>query len=206
MSLPAPDAPRGAVAYLPSADDRVFVERLRGGDGQAIAVLFDRHAASVQRVLERVLGVDHEVPDLLHDVFVAAMTGIGKYRGDTASLRPWLTQIAIRSARKCIRRRTTRRVLGLRTPGELPDVAGAIDPEHQSAVRRAAAALDRLPADERIAFCLRHVEGMQLDEVAHACDTSLATVKRRLAKARGRFERLAARDGLLGRWLEEVER
>ena len=140
------------------------------------------------------LGVDHEIPDLLHDVFVFAMTGIAKYRGDTASLRPWLTQIAVRAARKCIRRRTTRRMLGLRTPGELPDTPDAIDPEHQTALRRAEAALDRLPTDERIAFCLRYVEGMQLDEVAHACDTALATVKRRLTRARDRFETSAGTD------------
>ena len=204
MSAAAHDSDRDKLAYLPSADDRVFVQRLRQGDRQALAVLFDRHAAALERVLLRVLGVDHEVPDLLHDVFVVAMIGIAKYRGDAASLRPWLTQIAVRSARKCIRRRTTRRVLGLRTPGELPDAPDAIDPEHQTALRRAQLALDRLPTDERVVFCLRYVEGMQLDEVAHACDTSLATVKRRLTRARQRFERLAARDSLLGSWLEEV--
>lgn len=206
MSLAAQDSGRGTLAYLPSADDRVHVERLRQGDPLAIAALFDRHAAGLERVLERVLGIDHEIPDLLHDVFVFAMTGIAKYRGDTASLRPWLTQIAVRAARKCIRRRTTRRMLGLRTPGELPDTPDAINPEHQTALRRAEAALDRLPTDERIAFCLRYVEGMQLDEVAHACDTSLATVKRRLTRARDRFERLAARDVLLRSWIEEVAR
>ena len=134
------------------------------------------------------------------------MIGVTRYRGDSASLRPWLLQIAVRTARKCIRRRATRRILGLRTPGELPDAPDAVDPEQQTAVRRAHAALDRLPTDERIAFCLRFVEGMQLDEVADACDTSLATVKRRLVKARVRFERLAARDSLLGRWIEEVAR
>jgi RNA polymerase sigma-70 factor, ECF subfamily len=206
MPALAHDSKKDTLAYLPTADDRVFVERLRGGDRRAIAILFDRHGAAIQRVLERVLGRDTEVPDLLHDVFVQAMLGVTKYRGDSASLRPWLLQIAVRTARKCIRRRATRRILGLRMPGEIPDTPDAVDPEQQTAVRRAHAALDRLPTDERIAFCLRFVEGMQLDEVAAACDTSLATVKRRLVKARARFERLAARDSLLGRWIEEVAR
>ena len=41
----------------------------------------------------------------------------------------------------------------------------------------------------------------ELDEVAGACQVSLATVKRRLTRARERFERLAARDPLLGAYV-----
>ncbi|MFO0632132.1 MAG: sigma-70 family RNA polymerase sigma factor [Nannocystaceae bacterium] len=192
------------LAFLPSADDRVHVERLRDGDRVAIAALFDRHGAAIERVLLRVLGPDPELPDLLHDVFVQAMTGIGRFRGDAATLRPWLLQIAIRTARKCLRRRATRRFLGLRTPGELPEIADASDPEQQTALGRAQLALLRLPADLRIAFGLRWIAGMQLDEVAAACEVSLATAKRRLTQARARFERVAARDPVLASWLREV--
>jgi RNA polymerase sigma-70 factor (ECF subfamily) len=41
---------------------------------------------------------------------------------------------------------------------------------------------------ERIAFCLRHVEGMKLEEVARACGCSLATAKRRVASAQARLD------------------
>jgi RNA polymerase sigma factor (sigma-70 family) len=136
--------------------------------------------------------------------FAINPTGIGRFRGDEATLRPWLLQIAIRTARKCLRRRATRRFLGLRTPGELPEIADASDPEQQTALGRAQLALLRLPADLRIAFGLRWIAGMQLDEVAAACEVSLATAKRRLAQARARFERVAARDPVLASWLREV--
>jgi RNA polymerase sigma-70 factor (ECF subfamily) len=43
--------------------------------------------------------------------------------------------------------------------------------------------LRRMPADLRIAWMLRKVEGLPLPEVAHACACSLATVKRRIAAA-----------------------
>jgi RNA polymerase sigma-70 factor (ECF subfamily) len=192
-----------AVTFITSADDSAFVARLRAGDRVAIGALFDRHADKVERVLFRVLGVDAEVPDLLQDVFVHAMTGIAAYRGDETNLAAWLTRIAVRVARKCIRRRATRRLLGLRTPGELPDWPTSESPELQTVLRRAYAVLEKLPARERVPFALRHLEGMQLVEVAEACDTSLATTKRRLAAARVRFERLAARDPMLCGWLEE---
>ena len=63
--------------------------------------------------------------------------------------------------------------------------------------------LDRLPDDDRIAFALRFLEGLELTEVAAACQVSLATIKRRLARAEERFRREAAREPALGRWLEE---
>ena len=44
-----------------------------------------------------------------------------------------------------------------------------------------------LPDDERMAFSLRFISEMQLTEVAAACRVSLATVKRRLARAESRF-------------------
>lgn len=44
-------------------------------------------------------------------------------------------------------------------------------------------AVGALPANERIAWSLRHVEGATLPEVAAACRCSLATAKRRIAAA-----------------------
>jgi RNA polymerase sigma-70 factor (ECF subfamily) len=43
--------------------------------------------------------------------------------------------------------------------------------------------LDELPAKERIAWVLRHLEGEQLEDVARIVGCSLATVKRRIAAA-----------------------
>lgn len=43
--------------------------------------------------------------------------------------------------------------------------------------------LESLPLEERLAWSLRHVEGHALEEVAAACDCSLATAKRRIAAA-----------------------
>ena len=64
------------------------------------------------------------------------------------------------------------------------------------------AALDALPVDERIAFALRFIDGMELTEVAAACETSLATIKRRLDRASASFEAEARRQPALEAWLE----
>jgi RNA polymerase sigma-70 factor (ECF subfamily) len=58
-----------------------------------------------------------------------------------------------------------------------------------------------LPADERIPFALRFIDGMELTEVARACTVSLATIKRRLSRAEQRFTAFAALEPALAEWL-----
>jgi RNA polymerase sigma-70 factor (ECF subfamily) len=81
--------------------------------------------------------------------------------------------------------------------------------ETSEAVRATYAILAKFPADERLAFSLRFVSEMQLTEVADACGVSLATVKRRLARAEKRFVEAAKSHPALsdrmargGRWGE----
>jgi RNA polymerase sigma-70 factor (ECF subfamily) len=65
--------------------------------------------------------------------------------------------------------------------------------------------LERLPADERVAFALRFIDSMELTQVADACGVSLATIKRRLSRAQQTFQRLAAEHAVLREWLEGGE-
>ena len=68
------------------------------------------------------------------------------------------------------------------------------------------AILDGMPVDERMVFVLRHFHGARLAEAAEACETSLATVKRRLARAEARFLVAVRGQPGLAQWLEEGTR
>ena len=65
--------------------------------------------------------------------------------------------------------------------------------------------LGKLPPDERLAFALRHIDGMELTAVAAACGVSLATIKRRLARAQATFVSMASQHAVLAEWLERGE-
>jgi RNA polymerase sigma-70 factor (ECF subfamily) len=54
--------------------------------------------------------------------------------------------------------------------------------------------LDELPAAERLAWTLRHVEGERLEQVARQCGCSLATAKRRIAAAQDAIEQAVSDD------------
>jgi RNA polymerase sigma-70 factor (ECF subfamily) len=66
--------------------------------------------------------------------------------------------------------------------------------------------LGQLPVDERMAFALRYIEGMTLPDAVEACETSLATLKRRLARAEKQFLEAAGKRPVLTHWLEEGTR
>lgn len=202
--LPLVAPRRGAtVQALPFAgDDAALVQALREGHRGAAAAFFDRYAAHVRRVLVRVLGVEAELDDVHHDVFVRALGSIRSLR-EPEAMTAWITSVAIFTARTHIRKKRLRRWLRLMPPGELPEVpvSGPAD-EALLAMRSVYRLLDRLPVDERIAFTLRRFEQMELTEVARACGVSLATVKRRLSRAEATFAALAAEEPSLEAWLK----
>lgn len=188
------------VAFV--GDDAALVEGFRRGDPGARAALYDRHADHVHRVLYRILGVHPDLADLHHDVFVRAIGSIGRLE-DPAALKGWLTMIAVHVAHTAITRRKRRGWLWFLPGEELPEMeSNTASSEVRDALRATYAVLDTLPADERIAFALRFIDGMELTEVAAACDTSLATIKRRLARATERFGAEARKQPVLEPWLD----
>jgi RNA polymerase sigma-70 factor (ECF subfamily) len=75
-------------------------------------------------------------------------------------------------------------------------------PESGVLVKRFYEVLGRMRTEDHLIFALRFVEGYSLAEVSAATGLSLATVKRRIARAKGEFARRAARDSVLGSLLE----
>lgn len=196
----------GVVRPMPSVrDDTTLVAGLRAGEPWARAALFERYAPQVERLLRKILGPDRhtELADVLHDTFVQALASLERLR-DPGAVLAWMQTIAAHTAYRTIRARRARRWLYFWEPAALPEVsAPEVDSEVLEAYRRTYALLDRLPGEERIAFALRYIEGMELAQLAVVCETSLATIKRRLARAEQRFAAGARGDDVLRRWLEE---
>ncbi len=199
-------APEDTAALI---DDYALVAGIRRGDAAAAAMLFQRYRPLVQRTLLRILGVDSELQDAMQETFIRALDSARLLR-DPQALPSWLIRIAVCTASDMIRRRQRRRWLQfLVEPRDLiertNDVIFEAEPdlEARQALRSACAILEGLPADERIAMSLRRLDGMELKDVASACGCSLATIKRRLARAERRFLARAQRHPALQRWLAD---
>jgi RNA polymerase sigma-70 factor (ECF subfamily) len=147
------------------------------------AQLFKRFAPYVARIGLRLLGREADVDDLIQEVFFAAFRQRDQLR-DPQAAKNWLATIAVRTARRQLRRRRLRQFVGLDNGGpalELPDPQ--ISPEKRALLARVYEILDSMGVERRLAWTLRYVEGEKLEVVAERCGCSLATVKRRIASA-----------------------
>jgi RNA polymerase sigma-70 factor, ECF subfamily len=137
----------------------------------------------------RILGRRSELEDLVQDVFLEAHRNLGSLR-DPQALRAWLATVTVRVARRMLRKRWLASVI-------LPFAGGPdfdpVDPgasaEEGHLLSCVYGALDRLPANQRIAWTLQTLHGERLDRIAILCGCSLAAVKRRIAKAQAALAR-----------------
>ncbi|MEZ4298731.1 MAG: sigma-70 family RNA polymerase sigma factor [Polyangiaceae bacterium] len=199
MTVSASTAGAGLSLPLSSADDAELVRAVRAREREAALIVWDRYSAVVRGVLRRSLGPGHDVEDLVQEVFLGFFRNAGDIENPSA-LRSFLVSIATRAAISEIRKRKVRSFLRLTDSGVLPDRAGPED-EGREALRQLYRLLDSCSASDRMAFVLRHIEGLPLEAVAQALDVSLATVKRKLAHVNERIVALAKRDPLLSEYV-----
>jgi len=196
----APPAPRAA---LGGEETRAMVLGVIARDPEASRALWREFAPLVRGLLRRSLGPAHDVDDATQDVFCRLVRSLPALR-DPEALRSFVIGVALRVAGAELRRRHALRWLRLTPSGDVPEVqGGAADHETRAAVARFYALLDRVGTDDRLCFVLRHLEELELTDVASALDVSLATVKRRLQRVEARVAAMADADPILTEYLRE---
>jgi RNA polymerase sigma-70 factor (ECF subfamily) len=178
--LAVPSQPREP-APLPARTEADY----QWGTGPDIPLetLYARYAPYVAAIAMRILGRESEVEDLVQDVFATAVRGLRRRRNH-AEIKRWLATVTVRRSMHRLRVITLWSWIDLDEPPAYERIA---DPRADADERRLVAqvyrALERLPIRDRVAWVLRHVEGESLQSVAELCSCSLATAKRRIARA-----------------------
>jgi RNA polymerase sigma-70 factor, ECF subfamily len=163
----------------------------------------------------RMLGSVHDAEDLVQETYLRAWRSFDGFEG-RSSLRAWLYRIATNRCLTALEHRSRRPLpSGLGGPSDNPDVplaAGrpevawlqpipdallaAADPAtivaSRASIRLALiAALQHLPARQRVVLILRDVLAWRAAEVAELLGTTTAAVKSALQRARARLEEVA---------------
>jgi RNA polymerase sigma-70 factor (ECF subfamily) len=186
--LPFPSRREASVSELSVSEpsDEELVERAQAGDAWAEEALFRRHIGRASQIATRLLGRGSDAEDAIQDSFVIALEQLPKLR-EGAAFRSWLLRIVVHQAHRRYRKRRMLVRLGFVTHDDLDALASqsksGLSAELRSELVRLDQVLRKLSSSERFAWILRNVEGCRLEEVAAACDCSLATVKRRIAHA-----------------------
>lgn len=189
---------------LSATDDETLARAAAMGHPGAGPVIWARFAPLVRRLLRRTLGPGDEINDHVQDTFLRFFRRVKDLR-EPSLLSSFIVGITMRVARGELRRRRLRRWLQLSPRGSLPDLADQpADFGGRAVVARLYALLDGVDDTSRVLFVLRHIEGLELTEVAAAQGCSLATVKRRLARASTRILARAHGDPVLAAYLADA--
>ena len=147
--------------------------------------IWDRYSGKVRRYLAGALGRPaDDVEDLTQEVFLRLFVRRSAIRNPEA-LPQFTMAVAARVLKWNLRSRWVRRKILLSDHGDLPETPVDRLPEEETrdALRRCRRILDALGPRERVAFTLRFVEQMTMEEVAATMDVSLSTAKRLCSRA-----------------------
>lgn len=127
-----------------------------------------------------------DAEDVVQDAFAKAWRDLDRLR-DPEAFGVWLRRIAVNRFKNVHRRRKVAQALGLDSGVDDASLYALAShdasPEALAELRQVDAALRRIPAEQRVVWILRHVQGENLATIAQIADCSLATVKRRLESA-----------------------
>jgi RNA polymerase sigma-70 factor (ECF subfamily) len=187
----APPSP-GAEADLPA--DEELLARHVAGDPDAFAELVRRHRDRLWRVALRTSGDPEEAADALQDALLSAYRRAATFRGE-ARVTTWLHRVVVNACLDRVRRRAARPSVPLpeHPDGGLDERDPALrveapDPvEARETALEVAAALARLPAEQRAALVLVDMEGYPVAEAAGILGCAEGTVKSRCARGRARL-------------------
>jgi RNA polymerase sigma-70 factor (ECF subfamily) len=186
----------------PVRDDEYFIVRSQSGDAQAFNELILRYQQTTYSVVYRMIGDTDISADVTQDVFIAAFRAIQSFRVGS-SFRSWLLRIASNMACDHWRRTQRHPAESLETlmdedePHAASDLNALVEtglegnPEeyllNQELQDLIQHGLEQLPLDQRVAVVLCDVQGMSYEEVATTTETSLGTVRSRIARGRARL-------------------
>jgi RNA polymerase sigma-70 factor, ECF subfamily len=171
--------------------DEELVLRAQRGDRQAFDELYRRYIDLVWGRLGRLIGPDPDREDLVQQIFLEVFRGLPRFRGD-ARFRTYLYRVVVNRASDHLKRRRRRP-----TPISLDDIdlpgddgGPEASADERQRVSLSLALLDRIKPKKRIAFLLRVVEGLSLEEIGDLCQATPATVAQRIRHAHLEIERL----------------
>ena len=166
---------------LDQALDDYLVLLAQGGSRDAFARLAARWTPKLLAFATRALGTTEAANDAVQDAWESATRGLGRL-DDPARFRPWIYAITSRKCADALRGkyRAQRLAQAAQTMVDEPSDAERINNDRFDI----AAALKRLPPEQRVAVSLYFGEEMSVSEIAAITGAPEGTVKSRLFAAR----------------------
>ena len=175
-------APGGMVG---GASDAELIERVRDGDHDSYAELYERHGAMARRFARSLVRSDADADDAVAEVFAAVLMALEHGKGPVGTFVPYLMR-SIRNECSRVNRRSRR---------ESVDRFETVDGDEEPAARRdpydrldeiavVRVAFDSLPVHQQEVLWRTEVDGVSPTELAEQNDSTPHTTAMRAMRAR----------------------
>lgn len=183
---------------LDTAPDETLLILFARGDRDAARVLTGRLAPMCYRLALRLLRDRAEAEDVAQEAMLRLWKIAADWRNGEARVTTWLYRVVSNLATDRLRRR---RAVPLDEAPELASAAPGAGEAMDAAARAAVleAALSQLPARQRQAVVLRHLEGLSNPEIAEVMEIGVEAVESLVARGkRGLVAALSGRRAEMG--------
>lgn len=161
-------------------DQRGLVERARGGDHDAFAVLARASVARLDAVARLILRDPDLARDAVQEALVRAWRDLPGLR-DPGSFDAWLHRLTVNASIDAVRKRR-RRVVEV----ELMPIHDPAIPDESARIadrERLARAIERLEPEQRAVIVLHYYLGLSLQDAAATLGIPIGTAKSRLHRS-----------------------
>jgi RNA polymerase sigma-70 factor (ECF subfamily) len=194
----------------------ISLEALKTGDREAFTRLVDETSGHTYRVALQILGDEQDAEDVLQETYIKAFRALPNFEG-RSSVTTWLYRIAVNEALMLVRKRKPQTIpIDDNDPFDAQAESEGMEivdfcclPEGELLSSESRGFLDQairyLPANLRVVFVMRDLEGMSIQETSEALGLTENNVKTRLLRARLRLRQELSRY-FGGKMQEEIRR
>ena len=167
--------------------DEELVARSKTGDTDSFNQLVKRWERPIFALAYRTLGREEDARDITQETFLRAFRALGGFKGD-AKFSSWLYRIALNLCRDWMRKDRRTPLVAAPEGVEIEQLAADRQPDRNGrrsggacrAHRGVAAAMEKLPPEQRQAIILKEYHGLTFQEIADLMKCPLSTVKTRV--------------------------
>jgi len=174
---------RGPSALLRLQSDERLIALTRRGQHAAFEVLCARYQSRLLSFCRHMLASREDAEDVLQEVFAAAFNAV--LADERAiNVRPWLYRIARNRSLNHLRRASAIGVDSMDVHFADGGVSTSDKVIRRESFRELIADVHQLPETQRTALLLREIDALSYDQIAHAMETTVPSVKSLLVRAR----------------------
>jgi RNA polymerase sigma factor (sigma-70 family) len=174
---------RGPSPLLRLQSDERLIALTRRGQHAAFEALFSRYQSRLLAFCRHMLGSREDAEDVLQEVFTAAFNAVLADEREI-NVRPWLYRIARNRSLNHLRRASAIGVDSMDVHFSDHGLSTGDRVIKRESFRQLLADVQQLPETQRTALLLREIDALSYEQIAHAMETTVPSVKSLLVRAR----------------------